>query len=263
MTFATWWVEPPTQAFPRARAAALKALELDDGLAEAHTALADVKSLFEWDWAGAEREFRRAIELSPNYPTAHENYGYYCLSAMGRVDEGIAEVKRARDLDPLSLSINGTLGETYRRARQFDAAIVQFRKAQDLDTAYPQPHAWMAMTLADKGLLKEALAEGETAQRLWGQPLPMNAHVLALSGRRAEALQILESLKSGRTYFPPFFEAMIYSGLGDGDRMFGALERAFVEREDGVNGLKVDPTFDRWRSDPRFQALINRMGLPQ
>jgi TolB-like protein/Flp pilus assembly protein TadD len=262
VTFATWWVEPPTRAFPRAQAAALKALEVDEGLADAHTALANTKCLYEWDWSGAEREFRRAIELSPNDPTAHEDYGF-CLALMGRVEEAIAEVKRARDLDPLSLSINGHLGEVYRLARQYDAAIDQFRKAQDLNPSFPQPHAWMAMTYAHMGRLKEGLAEGEAAQRFWGQPLPMNGYVLALAGRRAEALDILADVRHGRTYFPPSFEAMIYAGLGEDDRMFEALERAFVEREDGVSRLKVDPTFDRWRSDPRFKALLRRMNFPE
>ena len=262
VTFATWWVEPPTRAFPRARAAALKALEVDEDLTDAHTALADTKCLYEWDWSGAEREFRRAIELNPNDPTAHEDYGF-CLALMGRNEEGIAEMKRARDLDPLSLSINAHLGEVYRLARQYDAAIDQFRKAQDLNPSFPQPHAWMAMTYAHMGRLKEGLAEGEAAQRFWGQPLPMNGYVLALSGRRAEALDILASVRNGRTFFPPFFEAMVYAGLGDDDRMFEALERAFVEREDGVSRLKVDPTFDRWRSDPRFKSLLRRMNFPE
>jgi TolB-like protein/Flp pilus assembly protein TadD len=262
VTFATWWVEPPTRAFPRARAAALKALEVDEGLADAHTALANTKCLYEWDWSGAEREFRRVTELSPNDPTAHEDYGF-CLALMGRIEEAIAEVKLARDLDPLSLSINGHLGEIYRLARQYDAAIDQFRKAQDLNPSFPQPHAWMAMTYAHMGRLKEGLVEGEAAQRFWGQPLPMNGYVLALSGRRAEALDILAGVRHGRTYFPPFFEAMIYAGLGEDDRMFEALERAFVEREDGVSRLKVDPTFDRWRSDPRFKVLLRRMNFPE
>ncbi len=260
--FADYSIESPKEAFPRARAAALKALEIDDGLAEAHNALAYTKCEFEWDWAEAEKEFRRALELNPNYPTAHQWYGE-CFASMGRTDEAIAELRRARDLDPLSLVINTILGRVYMLARQYDAAVDQLRRTLEIDQDFALGHAWLSVTYVRKGLLEQALAEAETAERLFGQsPLPFRAYVLAVSGRRAEALEFLRRARKERTYVSAFGEALVDAGLGDGDRMFDALNRAFVERLFGVSTLKVDPTFDRWRSDPRFQSLIDRMRLP-
>ncbi len=255
----------PREFLPKAKAAAQKALEIDDTLAEAHTSLANAL-YFDWSFAEADREFRRAIELNPNYPTAHHWYGEYLRTA-GRFDEAIAEVKRAQELDPLSLIINSDLGSGYITARQYDKAIEQLRKTIEMDQSFPIAHGTLGDAYALKGLFPEAIAEYKRAQQLrGGVPKQVTVgYALAALGQRAEALKMLDQLKeTAKTqYVSPYDFALLYTGLGDKEQAFQWLERGYQDHSTDMTELKTDPFFDPLRSDPRFADLVRRVGLPQ
>jgi TolB-like protein/Tfp pilus assembly protein PilF len=259
---------PPRQSFPKAKEAALKALAIDDTLAEAHTSLGYIQTFYEWDWSGAEREFQRALALNPSYAEAHYYYGL-ALRNTGRLQEALAETKRAQELDPLSLLINRGLGLAFYTARQYDQAIEQERKTLDLDPNYMNAHRTLGMAYVQKSMYKEAAAEFDKALMSY----PDNQYVLselgyahALAGKRAEAQKALDRLNdlAKQKYVPAGYRAMIYVGMGEKDKALEWLEKSYEERYvvgDGTADIKVDPVFDRLRSDPRFQDLLRRMNL--
>ena len=257
----------PNEGFPKARTAASKALELDDQLAEARVILGLVKYLYDWDWAGAEKEFKRAIEINPSNADAHQTYGYY-LSGMQRFDEALAEMKRARELDPLSIEKIVAMGDVLYQQHQYDQAIEQYRKALEMDPNSGIAHWAIGNVYVQKGMYDEAIAEYQKSIPLSGdspdEPASL-AYAYALSGRRQEALQIIDDLKqrSKRGYISPTIIAFIYAGLGENDQAFEWLDKAYDGRDFILVLLKVEPLFDRLRSDPRFADLSRRVGSPQ
>ena len=258
---------PANEAMPKAKAAALKALEIDDALAEPHVSLAHVKYYYDRDWVGAEREYKRAIELNPNYPTAHQWYAVYLMSA-GRFDEALAETRRAQELEPLSLPINMTLGWVLLNARQYDRSIEQLRKTLEMDPNFVLTHHRLGLVYEQKGMYDEAIAEFRQVRNLSaGKPLGVAplAHAYALSGKLAEAQKTLAELQkiSEQHYVSPASIAIIYAALGDKDQAFAWLQKADNERDGLLARLRVDPRFDSLRSDPRFNDLAKRVGLPQ
>ncbi|MFQ5926898.1 MAG: tetratricopeptide repeat protein, partial [Terriglobia bacterium] len=257
----------PEEGCARAKAAATKALELDATLAEPHTTLAYCLFFYDWDWLNAEREFKQAIELNPNYAKAHEWYGQY-LTAMGRHEEAIAEAKRAQELDPLSLIINTSVGWTFYFARQYDQAIEQYRKTLEMDPNFVETRFGLRYAYLRKGMYDEAIAEWQREMKLLGRPEEKVAALgdtYAESGMRGVWQWRLENLKQAakRRYVNPFLLAEIYTLLGEKDRAFEWLEKAYEEHAGFMYEFKEDPTFDPLRSDPRFQALLRRMRFPQ
>jgi TolB-like protein/DNA-binding winged helix-turn-helix (wHTH) protein/Flp pilus assembly protein TadD len=260
---------PPREAMPKAKAAAMRALELDETLAEAHVSLARVLAAYDWDWTSAEKEYKRAIELNPRYATAHQWYGG-CLEAMGRSNEAIAERKRAQELDPLSLVINFELGLAFYYARDYDQAIEQFQKTLELDQNFRPAHLFLPAAYEQKRMYGEAIAEFKNAIPLkgGGEPSLSKAglgHVYAVSGKKSEARTVLDELKqlSGREYVPAPSIALIYAGLGEKDHAFAWLDKGYEERSFQMQWIKIEPRWDSLRSDPRFQDLMRRVGLPQ
>ena len=255
---------PPKEILPLAKMAAARARELDDTLAEAHLALASDK-LREWDWVGAEKEYRRAIELNAGFATAHQRYSFYLIST-GRTEESLVEIKRAQLLDPVSLPINTSWGWRLHFARRYDEAIAQYRKTLEMDPNFAQARLRLGEAYEQKGMYQQALAEFQKARQLDDLPEVSAGlgHALAKSGRRGQAEKELDQLKelSKRSYVSPYHVALIYTGLGDKDRAFEWLWKAC---EDGSNVLtariKLEPRFDSLRSDPRFLDLLRHIGL--
>ncbi len=259
--------QPPSEKMPKARAAAMRALELDETLAEAHTALARVLAVYDWDWAGAEKEFKRAIELNPRYAGAHQWYGGY-LEMMGRPAESLKERKQALELDPLSLTINFELALAFYYARDYDQAIQQFQKTLELDANFPLVHAHLPAAFEQKGMYAEAIAGFQKGITLrggteWSFSMSGLGHVYGVSGKKAEARAVLDELKqrSRQEYVPADSIALVYEGLGEKDQAFTWLEKAYEEHAFKMAWLKVDPQWDSLRSDPRFADLVRRMGL--
>jgi len=251
----TFGFVPPKEAYPRANEAALKALEIDDTLAEAHTSLALVKVYQEWDWSGGEREIQRAIALNPDYAFAHLWYGWILMN-MGRVEESIAEVKRALELDPLSLTINWILGVAYNFARQYDQAIEQYRKTIELDTNFSFAHSFLGLAYAHKFMFKEGIAELEKAVAISPSNLSLAflGNVYATAGRRPEAQKVLDKLNeiSKERYVAALHRALICVGLVEKEQAFDWLEKAYEEHFIVV--IKVFPSYDPLRSDPASQT---------
>jgi TolB-like protein/DNA-binding winged helix-turn-helix (wHTH) protein len=256
---------PPRQAMPEAKAAALKALQIDGTLAEAHASLAWVHLLYDWDLAACDREFRRALELDPTYNLAHHWYSH-CLLALGRTEESLAESKRALELEPLNLVVGIHLGWHYFYARQYDQAIEQFRKTLELDPAFAQGQRYAAWAYLQKGMHAEAIAALRAALNSLG-PNPQIegdlGHALAVAGQRAEALAMLEDLRqlSATRYVSPYSVALVHAGLGDRDQALAWLDKAYAERSDYMAYLRLEPMLDSLRSDQRFVALVERVGL--
>jgi TolB-like protein/Tfp pilus assembly protein PilF/predicted Ser/Thr protein kinase len=259
---------PPKEAFPRSREFALKALEIDDTLPEAHTVLGLIKTSYDWDWSGAEKEYQRAIELNPRYGEVHYYFGL-SLRNMGRLDAAIAETKRGLELDPISLTINRGLGLAFYTARQYDQAIEQEQRTLELDPTYIPAHRTLGMTYAQKSMYREATAEFDKALLISpGNPGALSelGYCYALSGQRPAAQKVLDQLNelSKQKYVPAGYRAMIYIGLGEKDKAFEWLEKSYQDRfivGDGMGDIKVDPVFDPLRSDPRFKDLLRRMNL--
>ena len=254
---------PPNEAFPRAKEAALKALELDDTLSEAHTSLAYIKALYDSDWSGAERESQRAIALNPSSADAHAGYGT-ALLMMGRSEEAVAELKRAVEFDPPSLPINWGLGVAFYCARQYDQAIGQELKTLELDPHFILGHFHLGQAYVQKSMYNEAVAEFEKALAIApGSTLALAGlgYGYGVAGRRAEAHKVLDQLNeiSKLKYVPAMQMVIIYTGLGEKDKAFEWLEKAYEQRSMGV--IKAVPTLDPLRSDPRFQDLLRRMNL--
>src|SRR6202453_4095602 len=257
-------VMTPKEAFPEAKAAALKALELDNTLGEAHNSLAFVLDGFDWDFDAAGKEFRRAIELNPGYATAHHLYAWH-LSLLGRFDEAIAEMKRAQNLDPLSLIINADLAELLVLAHHYDESIAQSRKTIEMDPNFALAHNQLAQAYLQKRMYDEAVAELKKAVQLSGNSptcVANLARAYVASGKRSEAEKLLGDLKKrsnpGYSNSPEI--AIIYVSLGDTDQAMDWLEKGHQERFNP--GVLLRPGFDPLRSDLRFQRLAHRIGLP-
>ena len=255
------------EAAIKGRAAALKALEIDDSLAEAHTSLGGIKSDFEWDFTGAENEFKKALTLNPNYATAHHWYAQL-LSPRGRHDEAIAEIKRAQSLDPLSLIINAVVGDTYIKARQYDQAIDQLKKTIEMDKNFPLAYRYLGNAYVEKGMYNEAIAAFATADKIAGaSPERTEGLRQAYAAGGAEAFwkKQLEYLKadSEKGALQDYAIASVYARLGDKEEAINSLEKAFRARDPYIVYLKIDPPFDKFRSDPRIVDLMRRVGLPQ
>lgn len=257
-------VMAPKEALPRAKAAAIRALELDSSLGEAHNSLAFVTEVFDWDLGSSEREFKRAIELNPGYATAHQWYAWN-LGKSGRNEEAIAELKKAESLDPLSLIINADLAELLLIARSYDESIQQSRKTIEMDANFGLAHQQLGQAYLQKRMNDEAVAELKKAVQLSeNSPTSMAslARAYVVSGKQSEAIKLLKDLKNrSRPGFSLAAEiAMIYASLGDRDEAMNWLEKACEERFNP--GVLLRPGFDPLRSDPRFKDLVRRVGLP-
>ena len=252
----------PKEAFPPAKAAAMKALSLDPLLAEAHASLGLVKSNYDWDWAGAEREYKRAIELSPSYAIAHLRYARH-LSIVGRHDEAVAEIERAREIDPLSLVIRSNVGIALYYARRYDEAIRESRNVLAVDPNRFWSRVFVAMSYEQKGDYPEAIRESEKVRAYFhGAPNVSLAHAYALTGRAIEARRMLRELQQKPNSDSAwFYIAGAYAALGDKDRAFDWLQKAYAERDFALATIAVNPWMDPLRSDLRFQDLLRRLGL--
>jgi TolB-like protein/DNA-binding winged helix-turn-helix (wHTH) protein/Tfp pilus assembly protein PilF len=254
----------PKEAYPKAKAAALKAVTLDNALGEAHNSLAFLLDGFDWDLDSGGKEFRRAIELNPGYATGHHWYAWH-LALLGRYDEAIAEMKKAESVDPLSLIINADLAELLVLAHSYDEAIGQSRKTIEMDPNFAMAHDQLAEAYLQKHMYAEAIPELQKAVQLSsGSPMCLAnlARAYAFSGQRDEATALLSDLKTSST--PGFSHASevaaIYASLGDKDQAMNWLEKGYAERFNP--GVLIRPRFDPLRSDPRFQRLVQRVGLP-
>jgi tetratricopeptide (TPR) repeat protein len=259
-------VGSPQECYPKAKEAARRALEIDDTLAEAHTAMAAVLIDYDWNLSESNKEFERAIELNPNYPNAHHWYARENLTIMGNFDRALAEMRRAQELDPLSLIINANFGKAYFNARRYDEAIQQLRKTIEIDQTFFVAHHYLGSAYAMKGDFPAALAEYQKAHQL----NEYDPHVLALTGRlyavsgnRAEALKTIAQLKSiaQERYVADYSIALIYAALGEKDQAFELLEKSYRDHTVDMLTLYYDPLIDNLRSDPRFADLQRRVGL--
>lgn len=254
----------PSEAFPRAKQAIIKALSLDDSLAEAHTSLAFVNAYYDRDWASAEREFRRAIELNPNYANGHHWYAEF-LSLVARHTQAIAESQRARELDPLSSIIDAWVSSRYYFARRYEDAVKEGRNAVDMGADFAPAHLVLGHAYEQKGMLKEAVAEFETASRLAvGSMYSASlAHALAGAGRRSEALNLLGVLRTTakRRFVSSYDLAICEIGLGNKEQTLDLLKAAVQEHSPRVAFIGVEPRFDELRADQRFAALLRSLGL--
>jgi tetratricopeptide (TPR) repeat protein len=259
-------VLPLQESRQKALALAMKALELDDTLAEAHATLALVIGDYHRDWSAGERHFQRAIELNPSYAEAHEWYAHH-LMCVGRHEEAIAEAKRAQELDPLSLNATQNLGHVFLNARQYDRAIEQLQTVLDLDPDHGFSHFLLGMVYMHTGRHEEAIAEFQRVKRLSDTVAPgavaLLGYTYAIAGQRKKAEASLVELDqlATRRYVAPFPRALIYTGMGEKERAFEWLEKAYAGRNWQLRFLKVSPLFDPLRSDPRFTDLLKRMGL--
>ena len=253
----------PREAGPKAKAAATKALELDETLSEAHTSLASV-GVFEWDWDTAEKEYKRSIALNPGYATAHHWYAWH-LSEMGRNSEAIDEMRKAESLDPLSLIISADMAHILLVGRLYDESIEQSRKTLELDPDFAVAHSELGEAYEQKRMYNEAITELQKAIKFSGGSTTDRcslAHAYAVTGRTTQALEILNGLKNRSNQRPSHASeiALIYTGLGEKNQAITWLERAYEERFDP--SILLQPAFDPLRSDARFQDLVRRIGLP-
>jgi TolB-like protein/DNA-binding winged helix-turn-helix (wHTH) protein/tetratricopeptide (TPR) repeat protein len=257
-------VMTPKEAFPKAKVAAIKALELDSSLGEAHNSLAFVLDGFDWDLDAGGREFQRAIELNPGYATAHHWYAWH-LSLLGRFDEAISEMRKAENLDPLSLIINADLAELLGLAHSYDESIQQSRKTIEMDPNFALAHNQLAQAYLQKHMYEEAVAELKKAVQLSGDSptcIANLARAYVASGEKGEAVKLLGDLKrrSNPVYSNATEIAMIYASLGDTNEAMNWLEKGYQQRFNP--GVLLRPGFDPLRSDPRFRDLVRRLGLP-
>jgi len=260
------WLVRAAEVGPNWLEAARKAVELDGTLAEAHTELANAQFWYGRDWAAAEGEFKRAIQLDPRYAPAHEYYGWYLVS-IGRIDEGLAEGRRALEIDPLSVESSSVLAWSLWLARGYDEAIEQVRKTLDLDPNYWWAHSILGRCYLGKGMRSEAIAEFQKARSLEStivEPLAGLGVAYALEGNNAEAMKLLNELqeRAKRSYVSPYFIAIVSRALGEKDQAFAWLNKAYDDRSWYLMELKVSPEVDSVRSDPRFQTLYKKMNFP-
>jgi TolB-like protein/DNA-binding winged helix-turn-helix (wHTH) protein/Flp pilus assembly protein TadD len=256
----------PSSAFPKASAAATRALELDPTLAEAHASLAYYELYYEWNWVAAEREFKQAIALNPNYATAYEWYSIY-LMAMGRLDESLAAINRARELDPLSVAIRTDVGFQYFYRRDYDRAVQELRATVSTNPRFPLSHLWLGRAYQQKHMYPEAIAEfaqTEAALPEWVVTIAGSGNAYGEWGKIAEAEQVLKQLNtmSQQKYVTPYGVALVYAGLGRREDAFAWLNQAVAGRSHWLVWLNLDPRWNRLRSDPRFAELVRQVGLP-
>jgi TolB-like protein/Flp pilus assembly protein TadD len=258
-----WGLLPPTEAFPKAKAAATRALGIDERMAEAHVAFAYTTHLYDWNPVVAEKEFNRALDLNPNYAAGHQWFAVF-LASRSRFDESIAHITRAQELDPVSLIIGDVRGWIYSLARRNQQAIEEFRKTIELDPKFYPTHYDLGMTFADTGSYEDAIRELETARTLSGdseRTISGLAYACAMAGKKAQARQLLAELQkhSSRRFVPSFDIAVVHGALGETDQAFAWLEKAFAERHPWLVMLRVAPKVDKLRSDPRFDQLLQRV----
>jgi serine/threonine protein kinase/TolB-like protein/Flp pilus assembly protein TadD len=263
--FGQYSTDAPAEIAARAEEAALRAVQLDDALAEAHTSLGWIRFTVKWDRASAEKEFKRALELNANHAPAHHHYSLF-LAAVGRQQEALAEINQARELDPLSVFVNGALGRQLYWARQYDRAIEQLRRTLELDPNYTTAHHYLGQTYAQKGMSEQAIEELSRARALSGDnPFRVAelGNILGLAGRGREARERLAELRalSRVRFVAPSNFATIHVGLGEKDKAIEWLERGYQQREGGLVLLRVEPRYDPLQSDPRFIDLLRRIGL--
>jgi len=271
--FASYRVASPQDSYPKAKAAALKAIEIDETLAEAHNALAAVKGSYEWKFSEAEAEWQRAIALNPNYATAHQWYGEQLLG-MGRYDQAVTELRLAQELDPLSLIINAVLGVAYRVSGQNDKAIEQLRKTQELDPNWARVHLFLAEAYQQKGMFEEAADEYGKAFVLMSSPAEDVSKFSAAvknayrsSGAKAYWRTMAElgtnfATKRPGLAPPPTILAGFWTQAGETDKAFSLLEKGYEEHDEGMLHLN-DPIFEPIKSDQRYKDLLRRVGLPE
>jgi tetratricopeptide (TPR) repeat protein len=257
----------PSDAFPKAKEAAAKALQLEPTLAEAHASMAYVLNYYDWDRSSAEKEFNRALELDPNYADAHHAYGRF-LASMGRIGEARAELSRAQELDPLSLGIQSNMAMISYFARQYDDALQQLQKVLALDPKFSVPYWAIGMCYEQLKKYPEAVAQFQKGIELSGRGsngIASLAHAYGLAGKSVEAQKILVELsaRAKTKYVSSYQFAVIYLGLGQNERAIAALEGAYSERSTLLGYLKMDPRFDPLRSDTRFQSLLSRIHFPE
>ena len=258
-------VAPPGEVIPKARTAALKALSLDEKLAEAHASLALIAQSYDWEWQTAEKEYRRAVELDPNYATGHHWYAEH-LALRGRFDEAFVEIERARQLDPLSLIIQVDNGAILFFARQYDRAIEQLQAVLKVEADFPRARI-LNFAYAQQGRFADALAGIEdwrrTSDTYW--TLTEEGYVYGRAGQSAQARRAVDKLQSinGRAPVDPLAFVPPYVGLGDKDQAFAWLDKSIAVHSPGLTALKVDPVYDPLRSDPRFEVILRRIGLAQ
>jgi len=264
-TMAVFGGMSPREAAPLAKAAIARALELDDGLADAHLARACVLRDLDWDFAGAEREFQRTLELNPGHALGRDMYAVL-LAALGRLSEAEAQMRRAKELDPLNLDVNNNVGFILYAQRDYDRAIEQYRKTIDLDPSFVMAHRELGVVLSQAGRLEEAVSEARRAADLSPDPYTLSVlgHVSALAGREAEARKILAELESSaqRSAAAPQHVAYVLLGLGERSAALDRLEAAYDERQPQLIWMGLDPSFDPLRAEPRFQDLLRRIGVP-
>jgi len=256
----------PSDAMSKAKATAVKSIEMNDAVAETHTALGAIMERYDWDWPGAEKEFKRAIELNPNDAETHRIYSSYLLG-LDRFDEAILEVRRAQQLDPLSLFTSVNVGWTFYFVRQYDRAVEQCQQALELDANSDGAHACLGQSYRAKGMREQAISESERAVALSGGAPPRVvglAWAYAEFGKRAEANKLLEELRerARHGYVSPYHFAMIYAALGDQQQALAALDQGYAERDRYLTWLRVDDAFDPLHKDPHFQDLLRRIGFP-
>jgi tetratricopeptide (TPR) repeat protein len=250
---------------PRARAAALKALEIDEELGEAHATLALVRAMFDFDRAEAETGFRRALELKPGDALAHLWYGLH-LTGTGRFDQGLAEIALAQKLDPKSPGMNAYMGASLYLARRYGELIDRMRPVADMHPNYHHPHAWLALAYEQTGDWAKAIAHMETAHSVYGESesLAQLGHIYAMAGRSSEARAVLRKLRdmSRTKYVSAYNVALVHAGLNERDDAFRELSRAREDRGEWFAFAGVDPRLDPLRTDPRFRDLLRSIGLP-
>jgi tetratricopeptide (TPR) repeat protein len=252
-----WSFLSPNESFPDAKKAALKALEIDPSLGEAHSTLAYINFAYGWDWQDAEKGFKRALELNPNNATVYLYYFDYLLS-MGRFDEALIDIRRAQELDPLSLIINACVGRAYYMAGKYDKAIEQFQKTLEMDSTFRPAHSYLGELYIKKGTYKDALSEAKIIN-----DVPRIGLIYALMGKTAEASQVANELmeQSKHMYVSKLKLAFIYFALRDDDKGFAWLEQGIEERDFQLIWINVSPAYDKAPSDPRFKTLLKKMNL--
>ena len=257
----------PSEAFPDAKQHAKKAVELDATLAEPHASLGLVMLYYEWDWPGADAAFRQAIALNPDYAPTHQWYSIYLMAA-GKEEEAFREIQFARQRDPLSVPVNSDLGFQHYYAGQYDEAMKQLTFVLEMNPEFPPAHLWLGRTLQELGRFDEALAEFRQVESVlheWTVSIAARGFVAAVAGRTTEAEAILAALQrlGNRKFVTSYGVALVHAGLGQNDAAFSRLNDAFVERSHWLVWLRLDPRWNRLRSDPRFAELVARMQFPQ
>jgi TolB-like protein/DNA-binding winged helix-turn-helix (wHTH) protein/Tfp pilus assembly protein PilF len=258
---------PQDEAMSKAKAAAQKALGINDQLAEAYTSLGVIAEMYEWNWPETEKNFKRAIELDPNYSVAHEFYGDGYLSLIGKNEEGIEEIRKAHELDPLSPIIATDLAKRLSLEKKYAEAVAEFKNILDVDPDFVQAQYYLAETYEQMGLYPEAISELKKIKSWEDLPFTLEelGYIYARQGKRQEALQMIAELQQRSThhYIDPASVARIYIALGDKDSAFVWLQKAYDKHSPHILSIDVDSAYDPLRSDPRFQDLVRRIGLPQ